>query len=368
MYQVLQIVYLFALLITISTTTSVAAQLIDDSSLIKKISLNPEQTFTEIQNIILDTSISPKRRAELKVLLAEVAYYIDQPEQTLKYSNQSLSSGLLSNKWQVKALINQARAYSQTKQFERCNIAANDAVQLAEQFNLPKQRIAALIERAFSYAFLDKNIQAENDIALASRYLKVLPDNFTKGILLDRISGVNHTLMRNQLALTEQEAAIIIYQKIKASHFLSIAFYNLSGIHQSQGDLIQAAKNMQLSYDWALKESNKLNQAFSLNRLAEYKLLLGERGAAKSHLVAAMKIADQTASERVKVLVRIQMAKFLFEENETIASEKLITATITFARQHGLFVDEIELKRMLAKIYYHQKKFEKAYLLLKETL
>jgi len=345
-----------------------AASNIDSQSLNKLISLKPEQAFVEIQLKLNKPSITLQRKAELKVLLAEVAYYIDQPEHILQYSTQALSSGLLNNKWHAKALINQARAYFQRKQYEKFYIAANSAVKHAEEFNLPKQRVAALIERAFSYAFLDKHILAENDVALVSRYFKVLPDDFNKAVLLDRFSGVNQRLTRNQAALTAQQKAIIIYQKMKATHFTSIAYYNFAGIYKSLNNWRQAAINMQLSYDWAVKDNNKLNQAFSLYRLAEYKLRLGEKVAAESHLIEAMKIADQTSSERVKALVRKDMAQFLCDENKILACEKLIVETLGFTQQHGLVTDEIELKRMLAQVYFQQGHFEKAYLLLKETL
>jgi len=203
---------------------------------------------------------------------------------------------------------------------------------------------------------------------LASRYFEVLSDDFNKAILLDRFSGVNQTLERNQAALTAQKKAIIIYQKIKATHFTSIAYYNLAGIYKAQDNWRQAAVNMTFSYDWAVKDNNKLNQAFSLYRLSEYKLRLGEKRAAESHLVEAMKIADQTSSERVKALVRKDMAQFLCDDKKLLACEKLIVETLSFTQKHGFVIDEVELKRMLAQVYYQQRHFEKAYLLLKETL
>lgn len=140
------------------------------------IATQPEDAFSQLKAQLPLATISLQKKAELSVLLSEIADYIDQPDYIIQYAEQGLTSGLLDNKWHTRALINKAKGYYQLKDYEQFLVFANMAVINAEQFDLPMLKVAGLVERAFAYALLKKEVKANTDIILVSKYLKLLPN------------------------------------------------------------------------------------------------------------------------------------------------------------------------------------------------
>jgi len=258
--------------------------------------------------------------------------------------------------------------FFQRKQPEKSYLIANDAVKYAEQFNLQKLRVPALVERAYANLYLDKAAKAKRDITLAQRYLLVLQDDFNKAIILERLSGAVSLLKDIKLALILEQQAIDILTNVAGAHYLSIAYYNLSRNHHALNNVLKAKDSMELSYQWAIKDNNNLNQAFSLYRLAQYQTQLGHHKQAEQSLLAALKASDESNSVRVKVIVRKEMATFLCRTNKIEHCEELLIKTIDYAKRYSMLADLKELSIALAELYYQQEKYQKAYNTLKSIL
>ncbi|MGK2233590.1 MAG: tetratricopeptide (TPR) repeat protein [Colwellia sp.] len=332
-----------------------------------QISINPKAVFYEIESLLVDPELNVNLKAILMVLQSEVAYFIDQPEHILKYSRAALATGLLTDTWHARVLISQSRGYFQRGQFNEFYATANMAVIKTEQYNLSTYKISALVERAYANNLLGNNDQAIKDLALAIKYLELMPNVFDKAIILERFSAVNKRLGNIKVALKYQHQANIIYEKIDTPHYLSIGYYNLARIYQAIENWQDASVWMLKSYRQALKDKNKLNQAFSLSRLSEYQNNLGNIKEANKYLNEAIIAADLSASERVKIHVRKNMAKILAQNKAFIECKTLLLETITLAETYQMERDKIELMQMLAETYFSLGDFESAYITLKSA-
>lgn len=241
------------------------------------------------------------------------------------------------------------------------------AVIKTQQSNLSNYKIAALVERAYAYNLLDNNDNAVKDLSLAIKYLELMPNVFDKATILERFSAVNKRLGNIEIAQKYQHQANAIYENIGTSHYLSIGYYNLARIYQQIEDWQNANQWMLKSYQQALKDRNKLNQAFSLSRLSEYHNNLGNLKEAKKYLNEAIIAADFSTSERVKIHVRKNMAKILTQNKEFIDAKVLLIDTITLAETYQMERDKIELIEMLAETYFSLGDFESAYITLKSA-
>ena len=332
-----------------------------------QISINPKAVFYEIESLLVDPELNVNLKAILMVLQSEVAYFIDQPEHILKYSRAALATGLLTDTWHARVLISQSRGYFQRGQFNEFYATANMAVIKTEQYNLSTYKISALVERAYANNLLGNNDLAIKDLALAIKYLELMPNVFDKAIILERYSAVNKRLGNIKVAQNHQHQANAIYEKIDTPHYLSIGYYNLARIYQAIENWQDASVWMLKSYRQALKDKNKLNQAFSLSRLSEYQNNLGNIKEAKKYLNEAIIAADLSASERVKIHVRKNMAKILAQNKAFIECKTLLLETITLAETYQMARDKIELMQMLAETYFSLGDFESAYITLKSA-
>ena len=336
-----------------------------EQQLSEQVAINPKEAFYQIEVLLADTELPLTLKTKLMVMQSEIAYFIDQPESILKYSKSALATGLLIEPWYTRVLISQSRGYYQRGQFKEFFATANMAVNKAEQSNLLNYKIAALVERAFAYHLLADNEATNKDLNLAVKYLDLLPNVFDKATILERFSAISKRLGNIETAKKHQNQANEIYKKINSAHHLSVGYYNLGRIHQEVEDWQEASNLMLQSYRWALKDNNKLNQAFSLSRLSEFESNLGNFQQAKKHLSEAIVAADASTSERVKIHVRKNMANILCQNKEFKACKTLLLATISFAKSYNMQLDQIELMRSLAETYYQLGAFEKAYLTLK---
>jgi len=338
-----------------------------EQKLKRQSTISPKAVFYKIEALLADPDIPITLKAKLMVMQSDIAYAIDQPESILKYSKLALATGLLIKPWHTRVLISQSRGYYQRGQFKAFFATANMAVIKAEQSNLSNYKVAALVERAFAYHLLDDNEAANKDLNLALKYLELLPSVFDKAIILERFSAVSKSLGNIEIAKKYQGQANDIYKKINSAHYLSVGYYNLGRIYQETQAWDEAGKLMLKSYRRALKDNNKLNQAFSLSRLSEYQNNLENHSQAKKYLNKAIIAADASTSERVKIHVRKNMASILCQNKEFQACKTLLLETILFAKSYKMQSDQVELMRMLAETYYQLGAFEKAYLILKEV-
>lgn len=338
-----------------------------EQKLSHEITINPKEVFYKIENLLADTELSLSLKTKLMVMQSEISYIIDQPEFILKYSKAALATGLLSEPWHTRVLISQARGYYQRGQFKEFLATSNMAVIKAEQSNLLNYKIAALVERANAYILLDTLDKANKDLNLALKYIVLLPDSFEKALILERFSAANILINKVDIAKTYQMQAVDIYKEINSPHYLSIGFYNLARIYEEIKDWREASKWMLVSYEQALKDKNKLNQAFSLSRLSEYQNKLQHHESSKKYLNAAIIAADGSSSERVKIHVRKNMATILFQNKAFIECKVLLKESIVLAKKYHMERDRIELIKMLAETYYQLGEFNEAYLTLKDN-
>lgn len=338
-----------------------------EQMLSQQIPVNPEAVFYKIEAFLADTELSLTLKSKLMVMQAEVAYIIDQPEHILKYSKSALATGLLKEPWHTRVLISQARGYFLRGQYKEFFATANMAVIQAEQSNLLNYKIAALVERANAYIFLADNNKATKDLNLAIKYLELLPNTFDKAIILEQFSVANKRLGQIEIAKKYQKQAIDIYKEIGSPHYLSIGYYNIGRIYQEVKDWQEASKWMLQSYRQALKDNNKLNQAFSLSRMSEYQNNLENFQQAKKYLNEAIIAADESNSERVKIHVRKNMANLLCQNKKFQECKTLLLDTIELANTYKMQGDKVELMKKLAETYYQLGAFETAYLTLKSA-
>jgi len=328
----------------------------------------PEQTLKQIEQQLLLTTLPNNQRAMLHSIKADAAYYVDQPDLILDAAQKALSSGLLNRRWQVKTLITKARGHYQMKEYKQFFQAANEAVLKSEQYNLTVLKAAAVIERANANALFKKHTKSEEDLALANRYLKALPDTFTKGVMQERYTGALRLLGRFEEAVISQHKSIEVFKKTQSIHFLAVSYYNLGRVYDAAGDIEKATENMELSYRWALEDRNKLNQAFSLSRLAEYQLKLNQTAEAEKTLIKALKIADQSPSFKVQFLARKDLALLTCTKTSNLACQNSLNAAIVFAGKYNMLADKSELLQRLAAAYFQVEQYQLAYQTLKQSL
>tara|TARA_R110000782_G_C14819045_1_gene413664 strand:+ start:19585 stop:20172 length:588 start_codon:yes stop_codon:yes gene_type:complete len=149
--------------------------------------INPEEVFYKIETLLEDNELSLALKAKLMVMQSDIAYFIDQPEDILKYSKLALATGLLTEPWDTRVLICQSRGYFQRGQFKEFFATVNMAFIKAERSNLSNYKVSALVERAFASHLLDNNNKANEDLKLAIKYLDLLPNNFDKAIMLEGV-------------------------------------------------------------------------------------------------------------------------------------------------------------------------------------
>jgi tetratricopeptide (TPR) repeat protein len=360
--------WLYLILVVFHSNFALALNTTDiKQKLSRESTVNPKAVFYKIEALLADPDIAITLKAKLMVMQSDIAYAIDQPESIIKYSKLALATGLLIEPWHTRALISQSRGYYQRKQFKAFFATANMAVIKSEQSSLSNYKVAALVERAFAYHLLDDNKAANKDLNIAVKYLELLPSAFDKTTILERFSAVNKSLGHIKTARKYQGQANDIYKKLNSAHYLSIGYYNLGRIYQETQAWDEAGRLMLKSYRWALKDNNKLNQAFSLSWLSEYQNNLANHSQAKTHLNKAIIAADASTSERVKIHVRKNMASILCQNKEFQACKTLLVETIAFAKSYKMERDQVELMRILAETYYQLGAFEKAYLILKEA-
>jgi tetratricopeptide (TPR) repeat protein len=360
--------WLYLILVVFHSNFALALNTTDiKQKLSRESTVNPKAVFYKIEALLADPDIAITLKAKLMVMQSDIAYAIDQPESIIKYSKLALATGLLIEPWHTRALISQSRGYYQRKQFKAFFATANMAVIKSEQSSLSNYKVAALVERAFAYHLLDDNKAANKDLNIAVKYLELLPSVFDKTTILERFSAVNKSLGHIKTARKYQGQANDIYKKLNSAHYLSIGYYNLGRIYQETQAWDEAGRLMLKSYRWALKDNNKLNQAFSLSWLSEYQNNLANHSQAKTHLNKAIIAADASTSERVKIHVRKNMASILCQNKEFQACKTLLVETIAFAKSYKMERDQVELMRILAETYYQLGAFKKAYLILKEA-
>ena len=338
-----------------------------EQQLSQQLQINPQAAFVRIEALLSDTEIPVLLKARLMVLQSEISYIIDRPENILKYAEAAMNTGLIDDIWYTRALISQSRAHFQRGQYEEYFNSANYAVLKAEEANLLNYKTAALVERAYAQVFLGDNERAKNDLTIATKYLELSPENFHKAIILERFSAAQIKLSNIQTATANQHQAIVIYEKINSPHYLSIGYYNLGRIYQKAQNWQESNQWMLKSYQQALTDDNKLNQAFSLTRLSEYQNNLGNLKQAKQYLKKAIISADASSSERVKITVRKNMANILFQNREFKACKDLLIESISFADSFQLHGNKTELLEKLSQTYYQLGDFKNAYLSLQDA-
>lgn len=355
--------------ITLSSFYCHAELTIASKRILARIPAEPEQVFYQLQTLLTNEEIALSQKSQYQVVLSEVAYFIDQPDYILKYASDALASGVLEPNWQVKALVSKARGHYQKQELENFFALANMAVIKAEKFDLLEAKISALVERAYARAMLNEFDKSISDANKARKYLDILPDYFEKAIILERLTGAYRQHGNFINALESQKHAIQIYTKLNSDHFTSVSYYNLARIYQTSKQYTLAIENMLKSYRWALKDKNKLNQAFSLSRLSEYEFILGNKKAAIEYLYQAVAAADASNSERVNIYVRSKMANFLCGNKDKIEEcQKLLQSTIEYSEKFKMQADIKNLKKLLAHSYFQQRKYKEAYLTLKSIV
>lgn len=365
--SVLKNVFLIGLLLSF-TALQCFAQSFSIQELIKLSEIYPEEALEKVEQQLLLPYISASDKAMLQSLKADVAYYVDQPDLILGASEQALASGLLNEHWQVKTLITKARGHFQMKENKLFLNTANDAVFKSDRYDLTILKAASVIERANANALFKNFSESKDDLTLANRYLKALPDSFTKGVMQERYSAALRLLSRFEEAIESQHTAIEIFKKVKSVHFLAISYYNLGRVYDASGDIENAIKNMELSYQWAKEDNNKLNQAFSLSRLAEYQLKLNQVSKAEITLNEALRVADESPSFRVQFLARKDLALLTCTKTYESPCQNALKAAITFAEKFKMTADQGDLLKRLAQAYFQQERHELAYKALKKSM
>ncbi|SEL06362.1 Tetratricopeptide repeat-containing protein [Colwellia chukchiensis] len=355
-------------MLILSVVGSCPAQSLQVNSLINLSEIAPKRALAEIEQQLAQPEITNSERAMLTSLKADTAYYLDQPDLILAAAKFALASNLLNPRWQVKTLITMARGYEQMKDYKQYLATAEDAVRKSDQFDLKILKAAALIERATAIALFDDFEKSSADLALANRYLMALPDNFTKGVMQERYTGALRLLSRFEDAIASQQKSINIFQQTQSVHFLSISHYNLGRVYESIGDVKSAIKQMERSYQLAQEDNNKLNQAFSLSRLASYQFKLNQTVEAKNTLNKAIQVADESPSFKVQFLARKDLAVLTCSNNVNLACQEALTHAISFAEKYRMSVDRSELMQKLANVYFQNTQYQLAYQTLKQAI
>ncbi|WP_286261573.1 tetratricopeptide repeat protein [Thalassotalea atypica] len=333
---------------------------IDFQALNHQIAQNPEQAFYELQSQ-LDAGVALQEKVKLFVVLSELAYYVDQPEHILHYVKEAIASGLLNELWYARALVSKARGHYQRRENKLFLITAQTAYEKAKQSRAPTIETAALIELIFANMSLGRDNQRETNLKLAHKYLSYLPSGFEKAILLQRYSTILRDLGRYSEAIKLIKDTIEMFRHLQSPHFTSISYYNLGRIEERQENFKAAISAMQLSYRWALKDKNYLNQAFSLSRMAEYQEKLQLLKDAKQSLELAKESAIRAQSSRVQLLTYKNIAEFTCRNEMNGACFQHLKSAIEHAKKSDLNKDKVELERYLASIYAKEGQYQKAY-------
>ncbi len=341
------------------------AQSINYNDIYQKTINDPAKTFFEVEQLLLAPDLAIDDKNKLKVIQSEIAYFIDQPQHILSNVSEAQSSGVLNNKWHARALISQARGHYQRKEYPLFLIAAQKAVNKAKKTVSPVQETAAIVEQALAFTFTGKVDLAKEKIKLAKKYLSLLVDDFDKAMILHRYSATLSKLGQYSLAIDVSLEAIQILNELNAPHFISVGYYNLALNYDRAKQIKLAAKQMDLSYRWAIKDNNKLNQAFSLVRLAVYQEQLNYIDEAKQTLLKAVNIANKTNSNLVKVLALKNLALFSCKYAHEKQCQQYLQNSIDIAKTFDLQKDRSELLEILADELYKDKKYKAAYEALK---
>lgn len=328
---------------------------------------HPEQALAEIEQQLLSNTIHDINKAKLQSLKADVAFYTDQPELVLPAATIALSSGLLNEKWQVRTLLAKARGHLHMEEYYLFLATANEAVVKSDQYNLTLLKAAAVIERATANAIFENYSKSEQDLIIANRYLKALPDSFNKGAMQERYSGVLGLLGRRDEAIALQQSSIEIFKKIQSLHFLALSYYNLGRVYENSEDFEKAIEYMELSYLTGVKDNNIINQAFALSRLAEYQLKLNQITEAEKTYLKALKAADESPSIMVQFLARNGFALLTCTKSFGLTCQKALNAAITFAEKSNMLADKKLLLEQLAEAYFQEKQYQRAYETLKQS-
>jgi len=353
-------------LFTLSINVSLA-QSINYSDIYQKTIKDPAQTFSEVEQLLLSPNLANDDKNKLKVIQSEIAYFLDQPEHILSYVSEALSSGVLNNKWHARALISKARGHLQRKENKLFLIASQAAVNKAKKSVSPYQETAAIVEQAFAYVITGKIAIAKEKIKLAKKYISLLADDFNKAMILHRYSATLSKLGQYSLAIDVSIKAVQILEKLNAPHFISVGYYNLALSYDRANQIKLAAKQMELSYRWAVKDNNKLNQAFSLASLAKYQEQLNYIDQAKQTLLKAVNIANKTNSNRVKILSLKHLALFSCKYTQGEKCQQYLQESISIAEQFNFKKDRSELLKILADELFKDKKYKAAYEALKNS-
>ncbi|WP_206485114.1 hypothetical protein [Thalassotalea sp. G2M2-11] len=330
------------------------------------ISQKPEQYFYELQAQLND-DISIYEKVKLQVIISELAYYIDQPEKILYFVQEAISSGVLNDFWYTRALINKSRGHFQRRESNLHLITAQMAYVKAKSIGEPSLETAALLEVILANIQLNKDSQRAHNLKLVKKYLSFLDDDLYKAILLQRYTTILRSLERFEEASKISQDTIKIFKQLGSLHFTSISYYNFARVEEFRGNFQAALKAMELSYRWALKDNNYLNQAFSLTRMAQYQEKLQLVEDAEKSLLLAQQSAFKTQSSRVQLLMYKNIAEFSCRLHDDTCYSKFETA-IEHANANNLKQDKVELQRQLSKIYATNGQYQKAYEVLSSTI
>jgi tetratricopeptide (TPR) repeat protein len=348
-------------------TLPVRALDIEAVKIIEQLPLKPLVLFYQIEEKLLSNNLSPAHEAKLLVIQSELGYFIDQPDDILKYADRAINSGLLEGEWFSRVLVAKARGHYQRREYKQMLSMANAAVKNAQLNKDVVFRVAAMVEQARAYLLLGDSANAKRINLLILKYIEHLPKIFEKAALLERFAVFNRDLKEYQQALKWQQRAIDIYSTLKSSHFLSVAYYNKGRIYADLQDWNLALESMESSYRWALKDENYLNQGFALMRLAEYQAKHGKLALALEYFSKSVEASDQTSSNILQLLVRNKMALFYQSEQKYIEAKQLIEESINLAQLYDLPAHRQEFMEMLAENYYLEKSYKRAYEVLKES-
>ncbi|MFY8275392.1 hypothetical protein AAEU32_14805 [Pseudoalteromonas sp. SSDWG2] len=324
-----------------------------------EIKKRPEQYFYELKQSV-NTETSPIKKARLQVILSEMAYYIDQPEYILSYVDSAQNSGVLNDYWSARAMVSQARGYYQKREGKLYLATAKVAYEKAKLVNDPLLETSAVIELILANIEIGRKDAISQNMQLAKKFISFLPDDFEKAVLLQRYTKILTGLKKYDQAIKVINDTLMIFQQEGSAHFTSVSYYHLGQAEAMRGDLRRALVAMQLSLNWAIKDNNNLNQAFTLSRMAQLQTQLGLIDEAKQSLDMALKSASNTNSSIAQVLVLRHIAEFACQY-QVSECYKSYEDAIAAASHHEMIAEVRDIRKELAAVFAKDGKHKQAY-------
>lgn len=210
--------------------------------------------------------------------------------------------------------------------------------------------------------------QADDYLQQALAAFREVGDRRNEAMMLNNTGYLRRLQGRLDDAVTYHQRSLAIREDIRDRVGVGRIHGQLAQVHLARGDVPAARDAARQALDIAREAQDRLFEATALATLADAEKKLGEREAARSHLVESRAVLDAIQDSMRALQVDLLLARMDLEEGRPGDAESVARSALEAARAQGHVQPELEALELLADVAQATGQPERALALLEEAL